>query len=56
VLRLAIQELRVADAPFKVVLNEAVELAKKYSSEESGAFVNGILDAVYKSMQNKQLR
>jgi N utilization substance protein B len=55
VLRLAIQELRVADTPFKVVLNEAVELAKKYSSEESGGFVNGILDAVYKSMQNKQL-
>jgi len=56
VLRLAIYELRVADAPYRVVLNEAVELAKKYSSEESGAFVNGILDAVYKSMENKQLR
>jgi N utilization substance protein B len=56
VLRLAIYELRVADAPYRVVLNEAVELAKKYSSEESSAFVNGILDAVYKSMENKQLR
>ncbi len=56
VLRLAIYELRVADAPYRVVLNEAVELAKKYSSEESGAFVNGILDAVYKSMENKELR
>jgi transcription antitermination protein NusB len=56
VLRLAIYELRGADAPYRVVLNEAVELAKKYSSEESGAFVNGILDAVYKSMGNKQLR
>jgi transcription antitermination protein NusB len=56
VLRLAIHELRVADAPYRVVLNEAVDLAKKYSSEESGAFVNGILDAVYKSMKNKQLR
>lgn len=56
VLRLAIHELRVADAPYRVVLNEAVDLAKKYSSEESGAFVNGILDAVYKSMENNQLR
>ena len=56
VLRLAIYELRVADAPYKVVLNEAVDLAKKYSSEESGAFVNGVLDAAYKSMENKQLR
>jgi transcription antitermination protein NusB len=56
VLRLAIYELRVADTPHKVVLNEAVDLAKKYSSEESGAFVNGVLDAVHKSMENKQLR
>jgi N utilization substance protein B len=56
VLRLAIHELRVADAPYKVVLNEAVDLAKKYSSEESGAFVNGVLDAAYKSMENKLLR
>ena len=55
VLRLAIHELRAADAPYKVVLNEAVDLAKKYSSEESGAFVNGVLDAVHKSMGNKQL-
>jgi transcription antitermination protein NusB len=46
----------VADTPYKVVLNEAVDLAKRYSSEESGAFVNGVLDAVYKSMENKQLR
>jgi transcription antitermination protein NusB len=56
VLRLAIHELRAADTPFKVVLNEAVGLAKKYSSEESGAFVNGILDAIHKSIENKQLR
>jgi transcription antitermination protein NusB len=56
VLRLAIHELRVAETPYKVVLSEAVDLAKKYSSEESGAFVNGILHAVHKSMENKQLR
>ena len=49
VLRLAISELRVAETPRKVVLNEAVELAKKYSSEEAGAFVNGILDSISKS-------
>jgi len=56
VLRLAIHELRVADTPHKVVLNEAVDLARKYSSDEAGAFVNGILDAVHKSMGDKQLR
>lgn len=49
VLRLAIYELKVKETPPKVVLNEAVELAKKFSSEDSGAFVNGILDAFRKS-------
>jgi transcription antitermination protein NusB len=45
ILRLAIYELRAAETPPKVVLNEAVDLAKKFSSEDSSAFVNGILDA-----------
>lgn len=50
ILRLAIHEMSSTDTPPKVVLNEAVELAKKFSSEESGAFVNGVLDAVHKSL------
>src|SRR6202171_622421 len=50
VLRLAIYELRIAETPPKVILNEAVDLAKKFSSEDAGAFVNGILDAVRKSL------
>jgi len=49
-LRLAMYELRATDTPPKVVLNEAVDLAKKFSSEDSGAFVNGILDAFRKSL------
>jgi N utilization substance protein B len=53
VLRLAIYEMRLADTPPKVVLNEAVDLAKKFSSEEAGGFVNGILDAFHKSLENK---
>jgi N utilization substance protein B len=53
VLRLAIYELRLAETPPKVVLNEAVDLAKKFSSEDAGAFVNGILDAVRKSLIQK---
>jgi transcription antitermination protein NusB len=53
ILRLAIHEMNAADTPPKVVLNEAVELAKKFSSEESGAFVNGVLDSVHKSLQLK---
>jgi N utilization substance protein B len=53
ILRLAIHEMKAADTPAKVVLNEAVDLAKKYSSEESGGFVNGVLDSVHKSLQIK---
>jgi transcription antitermination protein NusB len=48
ILRLGIYELRFTDTPHKVVMNECVELAKKFSSEDAASFVNGILDAVYK--------
>lgn len=48
ILRLGIYELRFTDTPHRVVMNECVELAKKFSSEDAGAFVNGILDAVHK--------
>jgi len=44
ILRLATFELMSGTVPVKVVLNEAVELAKKFGSEDSGRFVNGILD------------
>ena len=53
ILRLAISELRTTETPPKVILNEAVNLAKKFSSEEAGSFVNGILDAVHKSLKDK---
>ena len=43
VLRLALFELRHSDTPVGVVISEAVELAKKYSTGRSGAFVNGVL-------------
>ena len=54
VLRLAMHELRATDTPPKVVINEAVDLAKKFSSQESGAFVNGILDAFRKTISAPQ--
>jgi N utilization substance protein B len=53
ILRLAMYELREGETPPKVVLNEAVELANKFSSDESGPFVNGVLDAFRKSLDNK---
>lgn len=50
VLLLAINELENAqETPMKVVLNEAVELAKKYGTEDSPKFVNAILDKIAKT-------
>ena len=47
VLRVAIVELReMNDIPKRVTLNEAVELAKRFGSEDSGSFVNGVLDRI----------
>jgi N utilization substance protein B len=46
---LAIYELKYQpDVPGKVVINEAIELGKKYSTKESAGFINGILDSVFK--------
>jgi len=46
VLRLAAWELVKGDAPVKVVINEAIELGKKFGAESTGAFVNGVLDKI----------
>ncbi len=47
VLRMAVYEvLYRMDIPTSVTINEAIEIAKKYGTEESGAFVNGVLDSV----------
>ncbi len=51
ILRLAIYELRTGTTPPKVVIVEALELAKKFSSAEAPAFLNGILDAAFKSLK-----
>jgi N utilization substance protein B len=45
-LRLAVWELTSIDTPPKVVLDEAIEMAKEFSTENSPAFINGVLDAV----------
>ncbi len=50
ILRIAVAEFLEKDTPPKVILNEAIELAKKYGSEVSGKFVNGILDALMRSL------
>jgi N utilization substance protein B len=52
ILRMAVYELLYCDdIPPKVTLNEAIDLGKAYGSENSGAFINGILDALYGRLQ-----
>ena len=48
VLRLAVHEMTSLGTPAPVVIDEALELARRFSSEESVAFINGVLDAVRK--------
>jgi N utilization substance protein B len=48
ILRLAIYELERADLPGPVVIDEALELARQFSGDESLSFINGVLDAVHR--------
>lgn len=48
ILKLAIYEIKYKEIPFKVVINEAVELAKKYGEDSSKNFINGILASIIK--------
>ena len=48
ILKLAIYEIKYKEIPFKVVIDEAVELAKKYGEDNSKNFVNGILASIVK--------
>jgi N utilization substance protein B len=52
ILRLAVWELTSGETPPKVVIDEAIELAKSFSTEQSPAFVNGVLDAVLKEIRS----
>ena len=51
-LKLAIYEILYTETPFKVVINEVVELAKKYGDDTSPNFVNGILASIVKESEN----
>ncbi len=54
IMRLAVAELVALDTPTGVVLAEAVELASRYSTDESGRFVNGVLAAVARDLERSQ--
>jgi N utilization substance protein B len=54
VMRLAVQELLAhRDSPPRVVISEAIELARAYSGEDAAKFVNGVLDGVYRKMKEE---
>jgi transcription antitermination factor NusB len=55
ILRLSVYQLKFCpDVPIKVVINEAIELAKKFSTVQSPSFVNGVLDAIVKKTAARQ--
>ena len=52
ILRLGVYELlEQADTPAAVVIDEAIELAKRYSGEQGGMFVNGVLDGIHRRLE-----
>jgi transcription antitermination protein NusB len=51
ILRLAVYELLHTDTPAAVVINEAIELGKKFSTEDSAKFINGVLDAIRRRIE-----
>lgn len=53
ILWLAVYELENEDTPPKVVIDEAVELAKEFGSESSSSFINGVLGTIYKEGEPK---
>jgi N utilization substance protein B len=57
ILRIAAFELFCCgDIPPKVTINEAIDIGKKFGTEESGAFINGILDSIHLAIENEGLR
>jgi transcription antitermination protein NusB len=46
ILRMAVYEMTETDTPAPVIIDEALELARQFSTDESAAFVNGVLDAI----------
>ncbi len=54
ILRLGIYELMLTDTPPRVVINEAIEVAKSFGGEASGKFINGVLGAIYNAWPEEE--
>lgn len=53
VLRIGVYELKYSSLPHKVIINEAIELAKAYGGPSSGKFINGVLGSVYRELEGE---
>lgn len=57
ILRIAVYELLVMeDIPVKVSINEAIDIGKKYGTQDSGAFINGILDGIHQAWDQGEIK
>jgi N utilization substance protein B len=56
VLRVAVSELLYTETPQAVVIDEAIEIARRFSTAESSQFVNGILDAIREEMEDRPVK
>lgn len=57
IIRIAVYELLYCqDIPSKVSINEAIDVGKKFGTEESGAFINGILDSIRIALEKKEIK
>ena len=54
ILRIAIYELMYTNTPYKVCIDEAIELSKKYSDDKVSKMINGVLDKIYHSKVNNE--
>ncbi len=54
IMRIAVAEILFTDTPSPIIINEAIEIAKKFSSENSGKFINGILNTIAKENEEPQ--
>lgn len=55
-MRIAVYELIYChDIPYKVSINEAIDMGKKFGTKESGAFINGILDSIRIALEKKEI-
>ena len=56
IMRIAVYELFFChDIPSKVSINEAIDVGKKFGTEESGAFINGILDSIHMALEKEEI-